>query len=110
MFPYTSNEKKLTGISVLKGKDTLTEEIILNTNRTNFKILTDYHHGGYAKCPEELLAFAREFTAQTNIPLDFVYTAKMVFAFDDLMKKNYFSPNSKIILLHTGGLMNAPIT
>ncbi|HUH74230.1 MAG TPA: pyridoxal-phosphate dependent enzyme [Chitinophagales bacterium] len=107
---HTSNEIRLTGISVLKGKDTLTEEIGRITSLSdNFQILTDYHCGGYAKINEELLNFAKDFSAQTLIPLDYVYTAKMVFAFDDLLKNNYFKPNSKIILLHTGGLMNARI-
>lgn len=100
---------RLTGISVLKGKDTMTDEINLIPTQGKFKILTDYHCGGYAKSSDELIQFAKDFTAQTHIPLDYVYTAKMVFAFDDLMKKNYFSPNRNIILLHTGGLMNACI-
>jgi 1-aminocyclopropane-1-carboxylate deaminase len=99
----------LTGISVLKGKDTLTDQIKLISKNNNFQILTDYHFGGYARFSEELIQFAKDFTAQTHIPLDYVYTAKMVYAFNDLLKKNYFSTNSKIILLHTGGLMNACI-
>lgn len=33
--------------------------------------------------------------------LEQVYTGK---AFFDLLKKGYFSRNSKVILLHTGGL------
>jgi 1-aminocyclopropane-1-carboxylate deaminase len=106
---YTSENIKLTGISVLKGKDTLTDQIKLISKNNNFQILTDYHFGGYARFSDELISFAKDFTAQTHIPLDYVYTAKMVYAFNDLLKKNYFSPNSKIILLHTGGLMNACI-
>lgn len=106
---YTSENIKLTGISVLKGKDTLTDQIKLISKNNNFQILTDYHFGGYARFSEELIQFAKDFTAQTHIPLDYVYTAKMVYAFNDLLKKNYFSTNSKIILLHTGGLMNACI-
>jgi 1-aminocyclopropane-1-carboxylate deaminase len=106
---YTSENIKLTGISVLKGKDTLTDQIKLISKNNNFQILTDYHFGGYARVSEELIQFAKDFTAQTHIPLDYVYTAKMVYAFNDLLKKNYFSTNSKIILLHTGGLMNACI-
>lgn len=106
---FASKEIRLTGISVLKGEDTMTDEIKNISDSDNFKILTDYHCGGYAKYSDELLRFAKHFTFQTNIPLDYVYTAKMVYAFDDLLKKKYFKPNSKIILLHTGGLMNARI-
>jgi 1-aminocyclopropane-1-carboxylate deaminase/D-cysteine desulfhydrase-like pyridoxal-dependent ACC family enzyme len=38
------------------------------------------------------------------IPLDFVYTAKMMFGMYDRVNKNYFTPGSKILCIHTGGL------
>ena len=45
-----------------------------------------------------------DFYDQHNIPLDFVYTAKMMFGVFDLVKKNHFNEGSKILCIHTGGL------
>jgi 1-aminocyclopropane-1-carboxylate deaminase len=39
-----------------------------------------------------------------QVPLDPIYTGKMVFGVIDLIQKNYFPDNSKILLIHTGGL------
>ena len=36
--------------------------------------------------------------------LDPIYTGKMVFGVIDLITKNYFPEDSKILLIHTGGI------
>ena len=41
---------------------------------------------------------------QHQLPLDYVYTAKMFYAVVDSVKNNYFEKGSEIICLHTGGL------
>jgi 1-aminocyclopropane-1-carboxylate deaminase/D-cysteine desulfhydrase-like pyridoxal-dependent ACC family enzyme len=69
-----------------------------------YSFITDYHFGGYAKKTDELISFMNEFYVENNIPLDFVYTAKMMFGINDLAKKNYFLPGSNILCIHTGGL------
>jgi 1-aminocyclopropane-1-carboxylate deaminase len=45
-----------------------------------------------------------DFHAQHQIPLDPIYTGKMVYGVMDLIQKNYFKKGSKILLIHTGGL------
>lgn len=67
-------------------------------------MITQYHFGGYGKVTAELIQFINRFYAQTNVPLDPVYTGKMVFGVLDLIEKRYFPPNSKILMIHTGGL------
>ncbi len=67
-------------------------------------LFLDYHFGGYAKVNIELIEFMRSFYAKTQIKLDPVYTAKMVFGVYDLIEKNYFKKGNKLVLLHTGGL------
>ena len=64
----------------------------------------DYHFGGYAKVTNELTEFMNEFEKQFNIPLDPIYTAKMMFGVMDLVKKNFFESGSTILVIHTGGL------
>ena len=64
----------------------------------------EYHFGGYGKYNETLIRFINEFKKNTNIPLDPIYTGKMMFGVLDLIEKNYFKPKSKILTIHTGGL------
>ena len=52
----------------------------------------------------ELISFINEFKKKNNIPLDPVYTGKMMFGIFDLIEKNYFPKGSKILAIHTGGL------
>ena len=91
------------GFSALKG-DFLSAEIEKFSNKKNWKLITDYHFGGYAKVNEELIAFINEFRENFKIQLDPIYTGKLVFGIFDLIKKDYFPPGSKILAIHTGGL------
>jgi 1-aminocyclopropane-1-carboxylate deaminase len=95
--------QKVLGFPALKG-EFLQDEIRNFVHNDNWELITDYHFGGYAKVNDELIAFINWFFEQTQIPLDPVYTGKMVFGIFDLITKNYFPENSKILLIHTGGL------
>jgi 1-aminocyclopropane-1-carboxylate deaminase len=99
--------QKVIGISVLKNVLSLQEEISLllpQEKQDQFQLLHDYHFGGYAKRTPELLKFMNEFYEKTGVPTDFVYTAKAFFAAFDLVRKDFFSPADRILLVHTGGL------
>jgi 1-aminocyclopropane-1-carboxylate deaminase len=95
--------QKVLGFPALKG-DFLKEEIRNIVNNNNWELLLNYHFGGYGKVDEELIAFINQFYITNNIPLDPIYTGKMVFGVIDLIHKNYFPPQSKILLIHTGGI------
>ena len=73
-------------------------------NCSNWKIINDYNFEGYGKVTPELVDFLNKFYSKHKIPLDPIYTGKMVFGVIDLIKKNYFPKNSKILVIHTGGL------
>jgi 1-aminocyclopropane-1-carboxylate deaminase len=95
----------IISISVLKNNFELSEKIkMLTTSSKSPDILHDYHFGGYAKYTPELIAFMNDFYRQTNIPSDFVYTGKLFFAINDLVKQNYFAPGSRLLIIHSGGL------
>ena len=70
----------------------------------NLRVWNEFHFGGYAKKNEELLHFMNRFYRETLIPLDFVYTAKLMYAVIKNIENNFFKPGSKIVCLHTGGL------
>jgi len=99
----SKTHQKVLGFPALKG-DFLEDEIRKFTPKNNWKLIKDYHFGGYAKINRELISFINEFKQQTNIPLDPVYTAKMCYGISDLARKNYFEKGTKILLIHTGGL------
>ena len=99
----SSEKQQIIGFSSLKGA--FLSEVIRNfVSKTNWSINDNYHFGGYGKVTDELIQFLNSFYSQTAIPLDPVYTGKMVFGILDWIEKGYFPPNAKILMIHTGGL------
>lgn len=99
---------RITGISVLKIADPqhsgfgelLKEWQKMKQVNLNF----DYHFGGYAKKTPELIAFMNRLYGDTGISTDFVYTAKLFYAVNELAVKHYFPPGSRLLIIHSGGL------
>lgn len=97
------DHQKVLGFPALKG-DFLNNEIKKYTFRDNWKLISDYHFGGYAKVHTELIDFMNRFKREQQIVLDPVYTAKMVFGIFDLIQNGFFRKNTRILAIHTGGL------
>lgn len=95
--------QQVLGFPALKA-NFLTEDICKFATKTNWQLITDYHFEGYGKVSEELVGFINEFYQEHRIPLDPIYTGKMAFGIMDLINRNYFPENSKILMIHTGGI------
>ncbi len=98
---------RIVGIPVLKGMHDLYDRLHQLLPDIQFSaptIFNDYHFGGYAKHQMDLIAFINQFYQLHQIPLDFVYTGKMMYGLFDQIKKGFFPKGSRIIALHTGGL------
>jgi 1-aminocyclopropane-1-carboxylate deaminase len=101
--------QKVMGYSALKG-DFIFEEIdsLMKANgvKTNgtYEIRNSYHFGGYGKFTQELIDFILDFYQQTSIPLDPIYTGKMMFGILRDIEQGLLAPGQKILALHTGGL------
>lgn len=95
--------QKVLGFPSLKG-DFLQKDIRKFAHKENWKLISDYHFGGYGKVSKELIEFINSFYQENDIPLDPIYTGKMVFGVIDLINQGYFPENSKILMIHTGGL------
>ena len=91
------------GFPALKG-NFLIEEIRTFAQNQRWQLVTDYHFGGYAKVDRQLIDFINLFKNETGIPLDPIYTGKMLFGIFELVKRDVFSPGSQILAIHTGGL------
>lgn len=98
------NHQKILGFPALKDSDFLKNEINLYANRSNWELVPQFHFGGYGKTCEELINFTNYFKKEFEIPLDPVYTAKMIFGILELIKEGFFPRGSKVLAVHTGGL------
>jgi 1-aminocyclopropane-1-carboxylate deaminase len=97
-------DQKILGFPALKG-DFLQKEIEKYTiENKNWSLISDYIFGGFARINEDLINFINRFNLETTIPLDPVYTGKMMFGIVDLIKKGFFKKGTKILAIHTGGL------
>ena len=98
------NHQKVLGFPVLKG-DFLENEILKYAKKQeNWELNNDYHFGGYGKYSDELIHFINRFKSQTDIPLDPIYTGKMMFGVLDMINKKKFPNGSKILIIHSGGI------
>ena len=100
----TTQHQQVIGIAVVKGIDNMPLPYVAAKDQPRTSIVTDYHFGGYAKKNNTLLQFMNEWYEETGIPSDFVYTGKLFFAVNDLLKKGYFPATSRVLVIHSGGL------
>ena len=100
-------QQQCIGISVMKNNFSLENEMLSLVNdeaKQRVRLLHDYHFGGYAKYTKQLIHFMNKTFATHHLPLDFVYTAKALYAVYHLAEKKYFTPGANILFIHSGGL------
>jgi 1-aminocyclopropane-1-carboxylate deaminase len=97
-------QQKAIGFPALKGAGFLKEEIGAYVKNSQWELNIDYHFGGYAKVSSSLIEFINNFKEKHQIPLDPVYTGKMMYGLWNLIEKDYFRRGSSIVVIHTGGL------
>lgn len=101
--------QQLILISALKNNLSLKDEILtiqplLAKKEQQVSIFFDFHCGGFGKLNEQLIDKMNWFYNQHMIPTDFVYTGKMMLGFYELLNRNYFQKETKILLIHSGGI------
>lgn len=96
----------IIGIPVLKNENTIEDEIkaLLINKAASFSLLHNFHQGGYAKTNPALISFMNQLWETEKIPTDIVYTGKLLLAVDSLIKENYFKADTKLLVIHSGGL------
>ncbi len=100
---------KILGVAVLKQAEYLINDIksLLTLEakaHDNWQLLTNFHRGGYGKFSKDDAKRIISFNQQTGVYFEPVYSGKMVLALLDLISQDYFKPQERIVLLHTGGL------
>ena len=94
-------------VAALKGAEGWMYDAIarhLPEGRKGWQVEAGSHCGGFAKTTPELLKFMGEFTSQTGIPLDPVYTGKTMFAIYHAVISRKIPAGSCVLAIHTGGL------
>jgi len=97
----------IIGINSMKNKTLIDDVKYLLTAdelQKKYALLHDYHFGGFAKHPAVLIDFMKKVWEEHQLPTDIVYTAKLLFAAFDLIEKDFFQQNSKLMIIHSGGL------
>ena len=106
----TLGKAQVLGFSALKGGSFLSEEIDRLTKGytgsvyDHYRLVHDYHFGGYARVKPALITFINAFYQTTGIPLEPVYTGKMMYGLYDMIEQEYFPKGSRILAIHSGGL------
>jgi 1-aminocyclopropane-1-carboxylate deaminase len=113
--------QRVTGISVLKGENSLHRDVMNLIQDCTGRVITvsgnegiadlsghcvtnGYAFSGYARADERLLRFKTDFEKKCNVPLDHVYTVKLFYAVDDLAEKGIIPAGARTLVVHSGGL------
>ena len=96
-------QQRILGFSALKGLF-LNDDVAKLTAKTNWEIIDDYCCGGYAKTTPELLQFIRLFEAEHSLPLEQIYTGKMLFGISQMIQRGEIASDQRVLIIHSGGL------
>ncbi|AYM99864.1 1-aminocyclopropane-1-carboxylate deaminase/D-cysteine desulfhydrase [Chryseobacterium sp. 3008163] len=99
---FCEENQKVIGFKVVEDAS-LENRISELTSKRNYH-LTDAALGGYGKINDENILFINDFKAKYNVPLEPVYTGKMMQKVFEMIDDNYFPAGSRILCFHTGGL------
>ncbi|QIY89201.1 1-aminocyclopropane-1-carboxylate deaminase/D-cysteine desulfhydrase [Chryseobacterium gallinarum] len=99
---FCEENQKVIGFKAVDDSS-LENKIFELTLKRNFNLI-DSGFGGYGKISDENVSFINDFKEKYNIPLEPVYTGKMMQRVFELIDENYFPENSRILCFHTGGL------
>ncbi|MET7035588.1 1-aminocyclopropane-1-carboxylate deaminase/D-cysteine desulfhydrase [Elizabethkingia miricola] len=99
---YAEENQKVIGFTVVRDAS-LEQRIKELSTKNNFDLI-EADYGGYGKISDEIVRFINDFWKQYNIPLDPVYTGKMMMRLFQLVEEGFFPAGNRILAFHTGGL------
>jgi 1-aminocyclopropane-1-carboxylate deaminase len=98
------------GIAALKGAADLEQRMattlaaLAATAVADWEILHGEHCGGFARVTPALREFMLAFEASQGVPLEPVYTGKMLYALYRRLRSGEWDPGEPVLAIHTGGL------
>lgn len=104
-------EVQVRGVAVLKGGEFLRTDIATWLSRQGvidcvipWCLEVDFHGGGYARTSPGLQTFVDDFGRCYGIPVEPVYSGKLLWAVVQRIQQGLYAPGTRIIVLHTGGI------
>lgn len=94
------------GVMAIKGGESLGQQLLAELDEPSKDYASiDYqsHLGGFGRCPQELIELINCHDA-LGLPLDPVYTGKLVMAFEKAWLQRQLDNNKCYLLIHSGGL------
>lgn len=99
---FCEDNQKVIGFKVVDDSS-LESRIYELTLKRNYNLI-DSCFGGYGKISDENVRFINDFKERYGVPLEPIYTGKMMQRVFELINEGYFPEDSKILCFHTGGL------
>lgn len=108
--------QQLLGFVPMKNGIYLEDEIskhLQHDKNSNWQIFDKWHFGGFGKWNDELIKFMNDFYRMNSIPLDIVYTGKMMFGVRSLSFGEPFKiskcddsgeAQASVLCIHSGGV------
>lgn len=93
---------KILGFASFKNMDKQFPQKFRGFN--NIEIIDCTCFGKFGQYNDELISFLNEFYRRTEVPLDIVYTSKMMKMIQEMNLSGYFSSEDNLLIIHTGGL------
>lgn len=102
------DREQILAIAVLKGGDFITDEVCrlhpAAASIPGWRIALDHHDGGYAKFSPALWQWVEDFSADTGLPLEPIYSGKAMWGLFRELAAGRIARGSKIVFIHTGGM------
>ena len=105
-----NSRQRYIGVPAIKGGEYLSDIIAKflfeysGKVYDNWSLATEFHFGGFAKLTKELVQFKTRFEEENGFELDYIYTAKMLFALERLINEGAIPEGGTVVAIHTGGL------
>ncbi len=94
----------ITGVMAIKGGQALADTLLSEARiKARCKINTESHMGGFGHCPAELIQLIQRYDG-LGLPLDPVYTGKLIMAFEHAWRTQALAENKRYLIIHSGGL------
>ena len=99
---FAEANQKILGFKAVDDQS-LENKISELSGKRNFQLF-EAHDGSYGKIIDENIRFINTFYQKYQIPLDPIYTGKMMKKLFNLIEQDFFPEHSRILAFHTGGL------
>lgn len=103
----TGSEQQVLGYVPMKHGSYMKEIVYAHLegmDTSRLSLYDDWHFGGFGKHTAALVNFMNEFYRDNQVPLDMVYTAKMMYGVQEQINSGFFPAEANILCIHTGGL------